>query len=173
LHSRWTRNALNTGKHVQREKPFAANAAEAREITELANSDRIVLEAFHYRCHPLTLRVEQIIASGEPGKLKRLEAALCFPLPKFTEVRYNYSLTGGASMDAAGRFAVHTVRTSRGSPEVVSAQAIARLSGGLGHDGFALRRPETKPGGKHRMNLGTPSIKVTLASSRSVPQTDS
>jgi predicted dehydrogenase len=38
------------------------------------------MEAFHYRYHPLTLRVEQIIASGELGKLQRLEAAMCFPL---------------------------------------------------------------------------------------------
>ena len=53
------------GKHVLCEKPFTANAAEAREIAELAaQSDRVVMEAFHYRYHPLTLRVEEIIASG-------------------------------------------------------------------------------------------------------------
>ncbi len=70
LHGRWTRAALAAGKHVLCEKPFTANAAEAREIAELAaNSDRVVMEAFHYRYHPLTLRVEEIIASGELGTL--------------------------------------------------------------------------------------------------------
>ena len=65
LHGRWTRAALAAGKHVLCEKPFMANAAEAREITELAAaSDRVVMEAIQYRYHPLTLRVEQIIASG-------------------------------------------------------------------------------------------------------------
>jgi predicted dehydrogenase len=127
LHGKWTRAAVVAGKHVLCEKPFTANAAEAREIAELAaKSDRVVMEAFHYRYHPLTLRVEQIIASGELGKLERVEAALCFPLPKFSDIRYNYSLAGGATMDA-GCYAVHMVRTFGGStPEVVSAQAKLR-----------------------------------------------
>jgi predicted dehydrogenase len=127
LHGRWTRAALAAGKHVLCEKPFTANAAEALEIAELAaKSDRVVMEAFHYRYHPLTLRIEQIIASGALGKLERVETALCFPLPKFTDIRYNYSLAGGATMDA-GCYAVHMARTfGRGTPEVVSAQAKLR-----------------------------------------------
>ena len=124
LHGRWTRAALAAGKHVLCEKPFTANAAEAREIAELAaNSDRVVMEAFHYRYHPLTRRAEEIIASGELGKLRRVEAAFCFPLPKFSDIRYDYSLAGGATMDA-GCYAVHMVRTFGGStPEVVRARA--------------------------------------------------
>jgi predicted dehydrogenase len=127
LHGKWTRAALAAGKHVLCEKPFTANAAEAREIAGLAaKSDRVVMEAFHYRYHPLALRTEQIIASGELGKLERVEAALCFPLPKFSDIRYNYSLAGGAMMDA-GCYAVHMARTFGGStPEVVSAQAKLR-----------------------------------------------
>jgi predicted dehydrogenase len=123
LHGKWTRAALAAGKHVLCEKPFTANAAEAREIAELAaQSDRVVMEAFHYRYHPLALRIEEIIASGELGKLTRVEAALCFPLPRSSDIRYNYSLAGGATMDA-GCYAIHMVRTFGGStPEVVSAQ---------------------------------------------------
>jgi predicted dehydrogenase len=127
LHGKWTRAAIAAGKHVLCEKPLTANAAEAREIAELAAvSDRVVMEAFHYRYHPLALRVEEIIASGELGTLERVEAAMCFPLPKFSDIRYNYSLAGGALMDA-GCYAVHMVRTFGGStPEVVSAQPKAR-----------------------------------------------
>jgi predicted dehydrogenase len=127
LHGRWTRAALAGGKHVLCEKPFTANATEAREVAELAaKSDRVVMEAFHYRYHPLTLRIEEIIASGELGKLERVEAVMCFPLPKFSDIRYNYSLAGGATMDA-GCYAVHMARTfGGGTPEVVSAQAKLR-----------------------------------------------
>jgi predicted dehydrogenase len=127
LHGRWTRATLAAGKHVLCEKPFTANAAEAREIAALAaQSDRVVMEAFHYRYHPLSLRVEEIIASGEVGKLKRVEAALCFPLPKFSDIRYNFSLAGGATMDA-GCYAVHMARTFGGAtPEVVWARAKLR-----------------------------------------------
>jgi len=127
LHGKWTRAALAAGKHVLCEKPFTANAAEAREIADLAaTSDRVVMEAFHYRYHPLSTRAEEIIASGELGKILRVDAALCFPLPRFSDIRYDYSLAGGALMDA-GCYAVHMVRTYGGSnPEVVSAQAKLR-----------------------------------------------
>ena len=128
LHGRWTRAALAAGKHVLCEKPFTANAAEAREIAELAaKSDRVVMEAFHYRYHPLTLRVEQIIASGELGKLERVEVA-CVRLA--AEVLQHHATTTPlpvARLMDAGSYAVDMVRTFGGStPEVVSAQAKLR-----------------------------------------------
>src|SRR6185437_6325825 len=127
LHGRWTRAALAAGKHVLCEKPFTANAAEAREIAELAaDSDRVVMEAFHYRYHPMTLRAEEIIASAELGPLRHVEASLCFPLPKFSDIRDDYGLAGGAMMDA-GCYPVHMARTFGGpSPEVVAARAKLR-----------------------------------------------
>lgn len=127
LHGRWTRAALAAGKHVLCEKPFTANADEAREIAAVtAKTDRVVMEAFHYRYHPMTLRIEEIIDSGELGTLRRVEAALSFPLPRFSDIRYDISLAGGALMDA-GCYPVHMVRTFGGAtPEVVSAQAKLR-----------------------------------------------
>ena len=127
MHGKWTRAALAAGKHVLCEKPFAANAAEAREIAELAaKSDRVVMEAIQFRHHPLTLRVEQIIASGELGKLQRVDAALCVLLRNFSGNCYNYSFAGGAMMDA-GSYVVNMLRTFGGStPEVVSARAKLR-----------------------------------------------
>lgn len=127
LHGRWTQAALAAGKHVLCEKPFTANAEEARAVAALATTaGRVVMEAFHYRYHPLSLRAEEIIRSGELGTLTRVEAALCFPLPAFSDIRYDYSLAGGALMDA-GCYAVHMVRTFGGAaPEVVSAQAKLR-----------------------------------------------
>ncbi|MFC9996975.1 Gfo/Idh/MocA family protein [Nocardia sp. NPDC127526] len=127
LHGRWTRAALAAGKHVLCEKPFTANAAEAREIAALASdSDRVVMEAFHYRYHPMIAAAEKIIASGELGKLLRVEAAFSFPLPKFSDIRYDYDLAGGALMDA-GCYAVHMARVLGGeNPEVVTAQAKLR-----------------------------------------------
>ena len=127
LHGRWIRVALEGGKHVLCEKPFTANAAEAVAIADrAAASDRVVMEAFHYRYHPLALRVEEILASGELGKLQHVETAMCFPLPKFSDIRYNYALAGGATMDG-GCYAVHMARIfGGGTPEVVSAQAKLR-----------------------------------------------
>ena len=54
LHGKWTRAALAAGKHVLCEKPFTANADEAVEVAAVAaSSGRVVVEAFHYRYHPL------------------------------------------------------------------------------------------------------------------------
>jgi predicted dehydrogenase len=127
LHGSWTRAALTAGKHVLCEKPFTANAAEAREIAAAAAAtDRVVMEAFHYRYHPMTARIEEVIASGELGELRQVDAALSFPLPRFSDIRYDYALAGGALMDA-GCYAVHMARTFGGAtPEVVSAQAKLR-----------------------------------------------
>ncbi|MGW4720008.1 Gfo/Idh/MocA family protein [Nocardia sp. NPDC004260] len=127
LHGRWTKEALAAGKHVLCEKPFTANAAEAREIAALAaTSDRVVMEAFHYRYHPMTRRAEEIIASGELGELVRVDTAMCFPLPRFSDIRYDYALAGGALMDA-GCYAVHMARVFGGeNPDVVAATAKLR-----------------------------------------------
>ena len=127
LHGRWTRAALAAGKHALCEKPFTANAAEACQIAELAaKSDRVVMEAFHYRYHPLTLRIEEIIASGELGKLEWVDIELSVMLTNFSGNCYNYAFAGGATMDA-GSYVVNMARTFGGStPEVVSAQAKLR-----------------------------------------------
>ncbi len=124
MHGQWTKAALAAGKHVLVEKPFTANAAEAQEIADLAaKSDRVVMEAIQFRHHPLTRRVEEIIASGELGALRRVDVTLCVLLPTFKANCYNYALAGGSMMDA-GSYVANMARTFGGSrPEVVSAQA--------------------------------------------------
>ena len=124
LHAEWTLAALAHGKHVLCEKPFTSNADQAEEVARAAeHSGLIVVEAFHYSYHPLTKRAVDILASGELGQIRRIEAALCFPLPRFNDIRYQLDLAGGATMDA-GCYPIHMVRTLAGQePEVVSARA--------------------------------------------------
>ena len=137
LHGRWTRAALDAGKHVLCEKPFTANAAEAREVAELAaTSDRVVMEAFHYRYHPCALRVDEIIASGELGKLKRVEAEWCFWVPKSS--RQPLQLLPRRWRDSwtrmlCGRHGAQVRRFDPGSR--FGAGETARSAGGPGHDG--------------------------------------
>ena len=122
LHAQWTTAALEAGKHVLCEKPLTANAAEAEQLAAVAQRTGLVLmEAFHWRYHPLAQRMVEIVRSGELGSLRHVEAALCFPLPRFSDIRYQYDLAGGALMDA-GCYTVHIVRTLGGEePEVVRA----------------------------------------------------
>ncbi len=128
LHGRWTIAALEAGKHVLCEKPFTANAAEAEQVAAVAGrTGLVVMEAFHYRYHPLVARLLEIIASGELGEIQRVETRMCFPLPPFGptggDIRWQLDLAGGALMDA-GCYAVHQLRTLAGAePDVVSAKA--------------------------------------------------
>jgi predicted dehydrogenase len=127
LHAEWTIAALEAGKHVLCEKPFTANAKEAEDVAATATrTGLVVMEAFHYRYHPLAARMREVVESGELGTIKRVETALCFPLPKFSDIRYQYNLAGGATMDV-GTYTVHVARLLGGEePEVVSAVAKLR-----------------------------------------------
>ncbi len=122
LHGRWTRAAVAAGKHVLCEKPFTANAAEARTIAE-NTADRVVMEAFHYRYHPLAARILDLLGDGAIGEVRHVEAHLCLPLPRFSDIRYSLPLAGGALMDA-GCYAIHALRTfGTGEPTVEAAHA--------------------------------------------------
>jgi predicted dehydrogenase len=125
LHAEWTTAALDAGKHVLCEKPFTSNAAEARAVAAVADArpDQVVMEAFHYRYHPFAARLREIIDSGELGTLRRVQTWMCIPLPKFKDIRYDWSLAGGATMDV-GCYTVHMLRLLGGEePTVVSAEA--------------------------------------------------
>ena len=74
LHAPWTLRAIAAGKHVLCEKPLAANEAEAAEVAAAARSSGlVVMEAFHYRHHPLARRMREIVAG--PGELARTAGA--------------------------------------------------------------------------------------------------
>jgi predicted dehydrogenase len=123
LHGRWTLAALKAGKPVLCEKPLTANADEAEQVAAAArDTGLVVMEAFHYRYHPLVDRVLEIIR-GELGPLRRVETRMCIPLPSRKDIRYQLNLAGGAVMDV-GCYAIHQARTLAGAePEVVSARA--------------------------------------------------
>ncbi|KAF8216898.1 NAD(P)-binding protein [Mycena galopus ATCC 62051] len=114
LHFEWTMKALAAGKHVLLEKPAANTAEEARQMFELAESKGLVLlEAFHYRFHPVAHRVKAIIESGELGAVKSTSTALSLPgwvlNLKADDIRFNYSLGGGGLMDM-GCYTISSMR---------------------------------------------------------------
>ena len=124
LHAQWTSAALAAGKHVLCEKPFTANAAQAGQVAAAADgTGLVVMEAFHYRYHPVARRMVELVHGGELGRIQRVETAMCFPLPVFSDIRYNFGLAGGALMDA-GCYAVHCLRLlTPGEPSVTAAKA--------------------------------------------------
>lgn len=130
LHAEWTIAALRAGKHVLCEKPFASNAAEATEMVRVADEEGLVLgEAFHYRYHPMFLRILDEVASGRIGELQRVEGVFNVTIPRVTEsgavdLRWDYTTSGGSLMDL-GCCPMSWVRQVTGEePSVVSAEAV-------------------------------------------------
>ena len=124
LHGEWTIKALEAGKHVLCEKPFTANADEAEQVAAMADSTgKVVMEAFHWRYHPLAARMREIVTSGVIGDVRRIETNMCIPLPFPKDIRYRYDLAGGATMDV-GCYAIHQLRfIADAEPTVTSAHA--------------------------------------------------
>jgi len=125
LHCAWTIKALRAGKHVLCEKPIASNADEAQQMANAAReSGRVLVEAFHWRYHPLAKRVKEVLASGAIGAPRHYEAALAFPIGMMrNDIRWRWDLAGGALMDA-GCYTVSMVRhMAESEPEVETAKA--------------------------------------------------
>lgn len=123
-HASWTIRSLEAGKHVLVEKPFAANASEARQVAQVAaTSDKVLMEAFHYRYHALMLRLQEMLSMGLIGQVTDISATFDITMPERTDIRYQLPLGGGATMDL-GCYPVHFARTLMGSePEVSTATA--------------------------------------------------
>jgi predicted dehydrogenase len=123
-HARWTIAALAAGKTVLCEKPFARGAAEARAMVAAGRAhERPLLEAFHYRWHPVFRRAEALLADGVLGALTAAEARFEVAIPHAAgELRWSAEQGGGALMDL-GCYPLHALRTLlRGEPEVAAAQ---------------------------------------------------
>jgi predicted dehydrogenase len=127
LHGPWNLRAVEAGKHVLTEKPFASNAAEARAVRDAARAGGVhVVEAFHYAYHPLMQRMLELAGSGEIGDLRLVEARMLMPPPAAGDPRWDAALAGGGLMDV-GCYAVHAIRDmaafTGGEPSIVSARA--------------------------------------------------
>ena len=122
LHGPWTLEAIAAGKHVLCEKPFASNAAEAALVADAAaTAGLVVMEAMHYRHHPLIRRLRQLV--GELGPVRHIQCWTSFVISNEDDIRYDYDLGGGALMDG-GCYAIDCLRLlGPGDPSVTAALA--------------------------------------------------
>jgi predicted dehydrogenase len=108
LHGPWTLRAIAAGKHVLCEKPFASNADEAEQVVQAAaDSGLVVMEAMHYRYHPLITRLREVV--DELGPVRHLQAWTSFAIASPDDIRYDFALAGGALMDG-GCYAIDCLR---------------------------------------------------------------
>lgn len=101
LHSEWTIKAARAGKAVLCEKPFTLTHAEAeRTLEEVDKAGVFFMEAFMYRCHPQTLKVMELIGSGEIGRVEMVNSEFGFAAsPDWNNFRTVNACGAGALMD--------------------------------------------------------------------------
>ncbi|MBB4911557.1 Gfo/Idh/MocA family protein [Actinophytocola algeriensis] len=101
LHHEWARLALLAGKHVLCEKPLATDQSSAKDLEDLATTNRLVLrENFAFLNHPQHDEVKRLVADGRLGAVRTVAAAFGFPPLPATDIRYRAELGGGALLDA-------------------------------------------------------------------------
>ena len=126
LHAEWAIAALEAGKAVLCEKPLAANAADAARMAGAARSNGgILIEAVHYRFHPLARFVDELLAERQLGRIQKVEAGFHVPaaLVDRGDIRFDVSLAGGAMMDV-GSYCLGALRWITGEePVILSAEA--------------------------------------------------
>lgn len=125
LHCEWSVAAAENGKHVLCEKPLVLTLEEMDRVEAAAQTNGVTLfEAFMYLHHPQTLRLREMVRSGELGQLQTVRSHFSFYLPpsKADNIRLQPDLGGGSLWDV-GVYPVSlsVVMADAGPPIEVSA----------------------------------------------------
>jgi predicted dehydrogenase len=133
LHAPWNLAAIEAGKPVLTEKPFARNHTEAQHVADAATTAGVsVLEGFHYLFHPVTQRMFELATDGELGEVRHVEVRMAMPAPETGDPRWSLELAGGALMDL-GCYGLHIMRQlgarGLGRPAIAAAHASQRNAG--------------------------------------------
>ncbi len=101
LHAEWTIRALQAGKHVLCEKPFAVTVEEVDQMIAASRASQCSLaEAFMYRHHPQTKILAEWLKSGRLGEIRQVSAYFGFLMTNAqNNVRMVPEYGGGALWD--------------------------------------------------------------------------
>jgi predicted dehydrogenase len=145
LHTEWTIKALQAGKHVLCEKPFATTAADAAACFDAADAaGRHCIEGLMWRHHPQTLLAQKLIADGAIGDVAFIRAALTVSVGP-GDIRRTGRLGGGASLDL-GCYCISAIRLFGGQPLRVSAAQVVDTAPGADGGDLRLAATFTLPG---------------------------
>jgi len=107
LHAKWSIAALNAGKNVLCEKPFAMDLTQAHAMADAAKeSGKLLVEAVWARWHPRFIRAVEIVKSGQIGQLTSIESEFSFMAKLDGDYRNEVSMGGGALLDI-GTYQIH------------------------------------------------------------------
>jgi xylose dehydrogenase (NAD/NADP) len=130
LHCPWSLTALEAGKHVLCEKPMSSDPSAVAAVFDVADANGLhCMEAFMWRHHPQTRRLEELVSSGAIGELRVIRSDFGFTLdPGSGDVRLAVDLEGGALGDL-GSYCISGTRLLGGEPRSVVARQVLAPSG--------------------------------------------
>jgi predicted dehydrogenase len=114
--------AAAAGKHILCEKPMGVTPEECEEMVTAAECAGVVLlEAFMYRTHPQTLKVQELLAEGAIGEVRTIRSCFTYGLGDAYNVRTDLSLRGGGLYDV-GCYCINFSRMIAGQePDAIGA----------------------------------------------------
>lgn len=134
LHCFWSVAALNAGKHVLCEKPFAMNAAEVEIMTQAAkDNDRLLVEAVSSRWHPRMIRLVDYVKAGNIGEVISIDSSFTFPASLDGNYRLSPDMGGGALFDV-GVYPLHAIAALIGNDAKVVIESCDTKIGSTGID---------------------------------------
>lgn len=109
--------ALNAGKAVLCEKPFAINAAQAVEVVRVARERNLFLmEAMWTRYFPLMANLRELLKSGTIGEVRQLTADFGFRAEYADESRLFGPEYGGGALLDVGVYPISLASALFGAP---------------------------------------------------------
>lgn len=121
---------LNNGKSVLCEKPLSIDYASSLALTEAASEKGLFLmEAMWTRFLPVTLKIDELLATKTIGAPTYLRADFGFPAPFDPSGRlYNMALGGGAMLDI-GVYPLFLALHAMGKPEGILSHSYVSPTG--------------------------------------------
>ena len=100
MHSDWALAALEKGKHVLSEKPFATTVEDARSVAEKAEQTGLkVMEALMWPFHPQHRTAKKLVADGVIGEVRFIRASFTYMMTAKSGIRLDKELGGGSLLD--------------------------------------------------------------------------
>jgi dihydrodiol dehydrogenase / D-xylose 1-dehydrogenase (NADP) len=130
--------AIEAGKAVLCEKPFAVNGAQAREIIAAARRRKVfVMEAMWSRFLPAVRQVREWLDAGTIGSVRTFQATFGFRSDLEQRSRLTDPDLGGGALLDVGCYAVHLACLVLGT-EPASISSVVRMNPKWGVDEHAL-----------------------------------
>ncbi len=120
LHAQWSIAAVEAGKPVLCEKPFALSVSDAKAMLQAEErTGQLIMEAQHSHYHPVSARMRNVLHSGMLGELQSFSASFVAPLGLPHDDLRNIGAVGGGALWDLGVYPAYWIRSATGEEPVV------------------------------------------------------